>query len=62
MIKICPKCSRVNIDKVIKIVGEDNVIKGCIGRCGTPYIALINYKAYEADSEEEFLEHIENNK
>lgn len=45
-----------------KIVGEDNVRKGCIGRCGTPYIALINYEAYEADSEEEFLEYLENNK
>lgn len=37
-----------------KIVEEDDVRKGCIGLCGKPYIALINYKAYEAHSEEEF--------
>ena len=61
MVKICPNCSCINIDEVKKIVGEDNVKKGCIGRCGTPYIALIDYEAFEADSEEEFLEHLRNN-
>lgn len=61
MVKICPNCSCINIDEVREIVGEDNVTEGCIGHCGTPYIAIVNYEVFEADSEEEFLENLKEN-
>ncbi len=60
MIKICPNCSCVNIDEIKTIVGEDNVDENCIGRCGTPYVALIDDEEFEANSEEELIEHIKN--
>ena len=61
MIKICPNCSCTDIDEVNNIVGEDNIEEGCIGCCGTPYIALLDDEVFEADSEEELLEHIKDN-
>ena len=60
MVKICENCSCVVIDKVKELVGEDNVQVGCIGRCGTPYVALVNREEVLCDSEEELLEEIKN--
>ena len=56
MIRICDNCSSVIIDKVKEIAGADNVQVGCIGRCGTPYVCLVDTEELSCDSEEEFYE------
>lgn len=33
MIRVCPYCSNVDVDKLKEVAGEDNVKKGCIGAC-----------------------------
>lgn len=58
MIKICPNCSSVNIDKIKELVGKDNLTEGCIGRCGTPYAAIVDFDAIICDSEDELYEEI----
>jgi uncharacterized protein YuzB (UPF0349 family) len=32
-VRVCPYCSNVDLDKLIEVVGQDNVQKGCIGQC-----------------------------
>lgn len=58
MIRICRNCSSVLIGKVKELAGADNVQVACIGRCGTPYAALINREAVICNSEEELYEEI----
>lgn len=33
MIKVCPHCSNVDVNKLKEIVGGENVKTGCIGAC-----------------------------
>jgi uncharacterized protein YuzB (UPF0349 family) len=33
MVRVCPRCSNVDIDKLKEVVGEENVKTGCIGMC-----------------------------
>lgn len=33
MIRVCPYCSNINVDKLKKTIGEENVKTGCIGAC-----------------------------
>lgn len=35
MIKVCPYCSNIDVDKLKKISGQENVKTGCIGACRT---------------------------
>lgn len=58
-IRVCPFCSNVNIDKVKKIVGEENVNAGCVGACRkdkTQFFGRINGVYVMTKTEEEFLE------
>jgi len=60
MIKICENCSCVIIDRLKELVGKENVQVGCVGSCGTPYVAIVNWKKITCDSEDELLEEIKN--
>lgn len=33
MIRVCPYCSNVDVNKLKEIAGEENVSTGCIGVC-----------------------------
>ncbi|MFI3209502.1 MAG: DUF1450 domain-containing protein [Peptostreptococcaceae bacterium] len=33
MIKACPYCSNVDVNKLKEVFGEENVKTGCIGNC-----------------------------
>lgn len=33
MIRVCPFCSNVDVNKIKEIVGDENVKTGCIGQC-----------------------------
>ncbi|HBF3439297.1 TPA: DUF1450 domain-containing protein, partial [Clostridioides difficile] len=33
MIRVCPNCSNVDVNKLKTLVGEENVKTGCIGQC-----------------------------
>lgn len=33
MVRVCPYCSNVDVDKLKELVGEENVKTGCIGQC-----------------------------
>ena len=33
MIRVCPFCSNVDVNKIKEIAGEENVKTGCIGQC-----------------------------
>lgn len=33
MIRVCPYCSNIDVNKLKEIVGEENVKTGCIGAC-----------------------------
>ncbi len=33
MIRVCENCSNIDVDALIKVVGEDKVEVGCIGHC-----------------------------
>lgn len=58
MIRICPNCSHVEIEKIKCIVGDSNVDVGCIGECGTEFKAYVKDELIEANSAEELIETI----
>ena len=33
MIRVCPYCSNIDVNKLKEIAGEENVKTGCIGAC-----------------------------
>ena len=61
MIKICPFCSNVDVNKVKEIVGEENVKTGCIGQCRVykkEAVGFIDGKLVIKENEELFLKEI----
>lgn len=58
MIRICSYCSNVDMEKIINIVGEENVEVGCIGQCGQEFVAYVNDELIETSTEEELLDYI----
>lgn len=62
MISVCPVCSGIDIDKLKLKFGDENVEVGCIGECGGRDGLLIGYangKYIETETEEEFINEIE---
>lgn len=58
MIRVCPTCSNVDVDKLEELV-PDNVEVECIGECGQhegKSFGFINDELVIKDSEEEFFE------
>ena len=33
VIRVCPYCSNVDLDKLKEVIGEEKVQRGCIGQC-----------------------------
>lgn len=33
MIRVCPYCSNIDVNKLKEVAGEENVKTGCIGAC-----------------------------
>ena len=62
MIRICPFCSNVDVNKVKAIVGEENVKTGCIGQCRAfkkEAVGFINGELVIKENEELFLKELE---
>ena len=65
MIRVCPYCSNINVDKLKKTIGEENVKTGCIGACRSfskEAVGKINGQLVIKQTEDEFLEVAKNNK
>ena len=59
MIRVCPYCSNINVDKLKKTIGEENVKTGCIGACRSfskEAVGKINGELVIKQTEDEFLE------
>ena len=64
MIRVCPYCSNINVDKLKKTIGEENVKTGCIGACRSfskEAVGKINGELVIKQTEDEFLEAVVNN-
>lgn len=62
MISVCPVCSGIDINKLELKFGTENVEVGCIGECGGIdglFIGYANGKYIETETEEEFINQIE---
>ncbi|QNO14694.1 DUF1450 domain-containing protein [Alkalicella caledoniensis] len=57
MVRICPDCCNIDIDKLEKLGLE--IVEECIGVCGTEFVAYVDDELIEADSEGELIEKIE---
>ena len=65
MIRVCPFCSNVDVNKIKELVGEENVKTGCIGACRSfskEAVGKINGELVIKQTEDEFLEAAKNNK
>ena len=65
MIRVCPYCSNINVDKLKKTIGEENVKTGCIGACRSFFKVAVWYLIGDLViklTEDEFLEDAKNNK
>ena len=59
MVRVCPYCSNVDVEKLKELVGEDNVVKGCIGQCraySKESVGKVNGKLIIKETQEEFFE------
>lgn len=58
MIKVCPYCSNVDVNKLKEIAGEENVKTGCIGACRSfskEAVGKIDKELVIKQNEEEFF-------
>lgn len=61
MIRVCPHCSNLDVNKLKETIGEENVKTGCIGACrafSKEAVAKINGELVIKQSEEALLKHI----
>ena len=61
-VRVCPKCSKLNIKKLKEVVGEENVNIGCVGACRRDrnyYFGRINGVYIMTETEEEFIKECE---
>ncbi|MEG6586924.1 DUF1450 domain-containing protein [Dendrosporobacter sp. 1207_IL3150] len=61
MIRVCPTCSNVDLEKITAILNENDIEVDCIGECGqheNKSFGYINDELVIKDTEEEFLEAI----
>ena len=59
MIRVCPYCSNIDVNKLKETVGEENVKTGCIGACrafSKEAVGKINGELVIKQTEEEFFE------
>jgi len=58
MIRVCPYCSNVDVNKLKEIAGEENVKTGCIGACRSfskEAVGRIDKELVIKQNEEEFF-------
>jgi hypothetical protein len=58
MIRVCPYCSNVDVNKLKEIAGEENVKTGCIGACRSfskEAVGKIDKELVIKQNEEEFF-------
>ncbi|WP_455538405.1 DUF1450 domain-containing protein [Terrisporobacter sp.] len=61
-IRICDKCSNINIEKLKEKFGDENIKVGCVGACRetkSGYFGKINGVYVSEDNEEEFIKKCE---
>lgn len=59
MIRVCPNCSNVDVNKLKTLVGEENVKTGCIGQCRAfkkEAVGIIDNELEIKETEAEFFE------
>ncbi|MCC3868380.1 DUF1450 domain-containing protein [Terrisporobacter mayombei] len=59
LVRVCPSCSNVDVDKLKKIIGEENVKIGCVGACRKEkvhFFGRINGAYVMTKNEEEFFD------
>ena len=61
MIRVCPYCSNINVDKLKKTIGEENVKTACRS-FSKEAVGKINGELVIKQTEDEFLEAAKNNK
>lgn len=62
MIKVCPSCSNVDIERLESMVPTSQIEETCLGLCGANFdqaIAYVNGEWIEADDEEEVFKAVE---
>ena len=58
-VRVCPFCSKVDIDKLKAVIGEENVNTGCVSACRkekTQFLGRINGVYIMTENEEEFFD------
>ena len=58
MIRVCPYCSNIDVNKLKEIAGEENVKTGCIGACRSfskEAVGRIDKELVIKQNEEEFF-------
>jgi hypothetical protein len=59
MIRVCPYCSNIDVNKLKEIAGEENVKTGCIGVCRSfskEAVGRIDKELVIKQNEEEFFQ------
>ena len=58
-VRVCEKCSKINIERLKEIIGEENITIGCVGACRKDrlyYFGRINGVYVMTKTEKEFIE------
>jgi len=59
MVRVCPSCSNVDVDKLKQLISDSNLEVECIGECGQhegQSFGYINGELVIKDTEQEFFE------
>ena len=58
LVRVCLKCSKINVKRLKEKIGEENVHIGCVGACRKDrlyYFGKINGVYIMTETEEEFI-------
>ena len=58
-VRVCPFCSKVDINKLKKIIGEENISIGCVSACRkekTRFFGRINGVYIMTENQEDFFD------
>lgn len=61
-VRVCPKCTKLNIEKLKEKIGEENVNLGCVGACRKEreyYFGRINGVYIMTKTEDDFIKECE---
>lgn len=62
MIRVCPHCSNVDVNKLREVIGTENVKTGCIGACrafSKEAVAKVNGELVIKQNEEDLLKSLQ---